>query len=254
MLNLLRNVIPLVLFLFPLVLHSEEKLFLYSSNYATPQAREINLEYRIDYNKRACVRCGVTEEARINNIQQWLGLANGVTRRLTLSAFGIFTYGIEEKEMKADSFYAGGKYRISEQGALPVDIALTFGYLQETGGISVLQAGGVFSKDIKKLNITSNVLFEKAFQEMRDAIDMFITAGISFKLADWLRAGFEYAGQDLEDLWEEEEAEGGARHIIGPVCALNFNQNRTQVLFTPAIVFSPLENGFMMRAMFSQSF
>ncbi len=252
--NLIRNTTFLILLLIPFVLHSEEKLFLYSSNYATPLAKEINLEYRLDYNKRACVRCGVAEAAKINNIQQWLGLERGMSERLSLSVFGIFTYGINENKIMADSFYAGGKYRFSEQGVLPVDMSVTFGYLQEPGGIPVLQVGGVFSKDIEKLNLTTNLLFEKAFQKMRDEIDMFITAGMSFRFTEWLSSGIEYAGQDLEDLWEQEEAEGGARHIVGPVLSVNFIRHKTQFIITPAIAFSPQKDGFIMRAMFQQSF
>lgn len=247
-------IIIFILLLNSFILHSEEKLFLYSSNYATPQAREINLEYRLDYNRRACVRCGVTYEQQINNLQQWLGLESGISSNFTLSAFGIFTYGIGERNIAADSFYAGGKYRIAEKGVLPLDVALTFGYLQETGGTPVLQAGGIFSKDIGRLNLSSNVLVEKAFQKMRDEIDLFITAGVSFELTERLRAGLEYAGQDLEDIWEEAEAEGGVRHIVGPVCKVNFNHNLTQFLITPAMAFSPLENGFIVRGLFSQTF
>lgn len=234
----------LIFIFFPIILHAEEKLYLYSENYATPHGKEINFQFRIDYDRRA----------DINNIQQWTGLEGGITDNLTISAFGIMTYGIDDNRMFADSFYAGIEYRIGDKGKLPVDAGLTFGYLQETGGIPVLKAGGIISKDFGNLNLTSNLLFEKAFQKMRDEIDMFITAGISMKVNEWLRTGLEYEGLDLEDLWEKEEAEGGAQHIMGPVAAFRFNEGRTQFLFTPSALFSPLEDGFIIRAMFAQTF
>ncbi len=243
-----------VILILPGLIHSEEKLFLYSSNYATPARREINLQYKIDYNRRACVKCGEKDVDKINNLQQWIGLESGLTDNLSLSAFGIMTYGVEDNVMRTDSFYLGGKYRIGESGLLPLDAGLTFGYLQETGGIPVIQAGGILSKESGEINFTSNVLFEKAFEKGRDDIDMFITAGFSYEISEWLRTGIEYAGQDLEDLWEEEEAEGGARHIIGPVGAVRFNKGKIQVLFTPAVAFSPVGDGFIMRGMFSLEF
>lgn len=248
------KIASVVILLFPLQIHPEEKLFLYSSNYATPASREINFQYKIDYNRRACVRCGEVDADKINNIQQWIGLEAGLTSHLTLSAFGILTYGVTENVMRSDSFYVGGEYRVRESGSLPVDAGVSFGFMQETAGIPVIQAGGILSKEFSRLNFTSNILFEKAFQERRDEIDMFITAGLSYKITEWLRTGIEYAGQDLEDLWEKEEAEGGARHIIGPVSVLRFNKGRTQILFTPDMAFSPLGNGFIMRGMFSQTF
>ncbi len=110
------------------------------------------------------------------------------------------------------------------------------------------------SKDFGALNLTSNLLFEKAFAELRDEIDMFITAGISARINSWFRTGIEYEGLDLEDMWEKEEAEGGAQHIIGPVCAFRFNNDKTQFLLTPSALFSPVEDGFIIRAMFSQTF
>lgn len=248
------KIVLLVILLFPLQIHSEEKLFLYSSNYATLKRNEINLQYKIDYNRRACVRCGDEDADKINKIQQWSGFEAGLSNHLTLFAFGIITYGVTENVMRADSFYLGGEYRIGERGSLPVDIGVTLGYLQETGGIPVIQAGGILSREFSRLNLTSNILFEKAFQARRDEIDMFITAGLSYEVTEWLRTGIEYAGQDLEDLWEEEEAEGGARHIIGPVSAFRFNKGKTQILFTPAMAFSPIGNGFIMRGMFSWTF
>ncbi len=248
------KIISTVILFFPVLIHSEERLFLYSSNYATPARKEINLEYKIDYNRRACVKCGEKDANKINNLQQWMGLESGLTDNLSLSAFGIMTYGIEDNVIRTDSFYVGGKYRIGESGILPLDAGFTFGYLQETGGIPVLQAGGILSKESEEINFTSNILFEKAFEKGRDDIDVFITAGVSYEIAEWLRTGIEYAGQDLEDLWEEEEAEGGAQHIIGPVGAVRFNEKRIQMLFTPGLTFSPGGDGFIMRGMLSLEF
>jgi len=117
-----------------------------------------------------------------------------------------------------------------------------------------LQAGGIISKDEGRINLTTNLLFEKAFQQGRDDIDMFLTAGISYRVSGMFRSGIEYAGQDLEDIWEKEEAEGGTRHIVGSVTRIGFNQDNTQLIFTPAYVFSPIKDGFIIRGMVSQKF
>ena len=44
-----------------------------------------------------------------------------------------------------------------------------------------------------------------------DAVDFYAAAGVSVKTVEALRVGVEYVGQEFEDAWEREEAEGGVR-------------------------------------------
>lgn len=76
----------------------------------------------------------------------------------------------------------------------------------------------------------ANVRFEKAFDVNRDAFDVISSVGIHHELAGQLYGGIEAVGQDLEGFWETDEAEGGARVLIGP--SLNYVPVASRFSFT----------------------
>ena len=57
------------------------------------------------------------------------------------------------------------------------------------------------------------------FADGRDAVDVMVQAGASYRIVSVLRAGVEYVGQDLEEAFNSG-AEGGARHFVGPTASL----------------------------------
>jgi hypothetical protein len=61
-----------------------------------------------------------------------------------------------------------------------------------------------------------------------------VTAGANLRLAESLRAGIEYVGQDLEGVLEDE-AEGGARHVLGPSLSAAFLGDRLSIAAGPAV-------------------
>lgn len=75
-----------------------------------------------------------------------------------------------------------------------------------------------------------NVRFEKAFAADRDNIDIISSIGIQRQVTGAFFAGFEAIGQDLEGFWEADEAEGGARLLVGP--SLNYVPAASRFSFT----------------------
>ncbi|GAA4104676.1 hypothetical protein [Mucilaginibacter panaciglaebae] len=71
-----------------------------------------------------------------------------------------------------------------------------------------------------KWRIGGNLKFEKAFGKYRDGIDLITSAGYQHKIAGAFFAGIEAVGEDLEGFWEADEAEGGAKLLVGP--SLNY--------------------------------
>ena len=65
-----------------------------------------------------------------------------------------------------------------------------------------------------------NVRFEKAFDKDRDGVDVISSIGIHRQISGELFGGIEAIGKDLEGIWENDEAEGGARLLVGT--SLNF--------------------------------
>ncbi len=107
-----------------------------------------------------------------------------------------------------------------------VDLGVTAGYLRELDRAHVvagsLQAAGA----VGSVEVAGTVFLEKAFAAGRDAVDVIVTAGAAYPLASFASIGLEYQGQDLEDLWEREEAEGGARHLLGPTATFRLFGDR----------------------------
>lgn len=57
---------------------------------------------------------------------------------------------------------------------------------------------------------------EKASSPDRDPIDLIMSMGWSHRVTSMIYLGVEAVGQDLEGFWEPNEAEGGARILLGP--------------------------------------
>lgn len=85
--------------------------------------------------------------------------------------------------------------------------------------------GAIFSRvtaafEAPAWRIAGNLRFEKAFAKDRDGIDLISSAGYQHKIAGAFFAGVEAVGEDLEGFWEADEAEGGAKLLVGP--SLNY--------------------------------
>jgi hypothetical protein len=102
------------------------------------------------------------------------------------------------------------------------------------GGAFGTWARAAASYDFGPLRVAGNLHFEKAFASARDRVDILALAGVSYRVASAFRLGAEYVGQDLEDAIEREEAEGGARHFLGPTAALDLQAGRLQLVAGPA--------------------
>jgi len=95
-------------------------------------------------------------------------------------------------------------------------LALGGGAQREPGGVNVLVARGAFDLTRPRFRATANVVFEKPLSNRRDAVDALTSIGMGLRLTPKMDAGLEMLGEDLEALWDADEAEGGARMMIGP--------------------------------------
>jgi hypothetical protein len=106
--------------------------------------------------------------------------------------------------------------------------------------------GGSFraagSYDLGPLRLAGNLHVERAFRAGRDGLDVLALAGASVRVASYLRLGAEYVGQDLEDAFEKNEAEGGAKHWAGPSAAIDLDSKSGRVQLTGGPAFSLAAN------------
>jgi hypothetical protein len=83
-------------------------------------------------------------------------------------------------------------------------------------GADVLLSRVVAGRDVHSWRLGGHMLFEKPFSAGRDPVDVILTLGVARRLTRLLHVGLEMIGEDLEGFWEVEEAEGGARLLLGP--------------------------------------
>jgi hypothetical protein len=132
--------------------------------------------------------------------------------------------------------------------------------------------GAIFSRitasyDAPRWRLGGNLRIEKAFANSRDGIDLVTSFGYQHRISGPVFAGFEIMGQDLEGFWETDEAEGGAKLLIGPSINVAPANSRFSLSFSGGPVFyathstaiasgairdignSAAQNGYSIRAM-----
>jgi hypothetical protein len=136
----------------------------------------------------------------------------------------------------------------------PLRIAVRAAGLREAEGKYGAQLTGISSLDVGPLRLAGNVQAEKVFDPARDKLDVIITAGTSWALGQHVRIGAEYVGQDLEGLWQHDEAEGGARHMVGPDLAIDLDGGRYQLVVAGGFGLSPQTPRALFRLELAASF
>jgi hypothetical protein len=102
-----------------------------------------------------------------------------------------------------------------------MDFSAGLGYRHEYSRTNVLLGRAIAGKRFDNWMLYGNVLFERALASERDDIDIMTSIGVSYRISDVFRIGFEGVGQDLEGFWDDEEAEGGARLYVGPTIGVS---------------------------------
>jgi hypothetical protein len=139
------------------------------------------------------------------------------------------------------------------QGA-PVDASVSAGYLRELGGSSGAWGRIAVAGDVGPARLVLTALGEHVFEPGRDGVDVLVTTGVSYALADAVRVGAEYVVQDLEGAWDPEEADGGIRHFVGPNVALELMRHRARLVAGPAFGLSEGSPRFLGRVAALYSF
>lgn len=153
-------------------------------------------------------------------------------------------YQVYEQPAGGSLEYAGFKvrlrYRIAEKNELPFDVLLYAEHVENTGGGSEFESKLVLAKELGKLNIAYNQIFEREYESGAPAEHGY-AAGVSYELAPWLRVGVESKG----DYKTGEYAAGptlawmGNRiwANLGAVYGLNRRTNDREVRFILGVPF-----------------
>jgi hypothetical protein len=149
---------------------------------------------------------------------------------------------------------AGLRWSVLPSSFLHTHLVLSGGWLHELNdNANGTWARVAFGWDSGALRTQVAVHGEHVFAPGRDGLDVMVTAGASLRVLDWLRAGVEYVGQDLEETFDAE-AEGGARHLLGPTATVSLLQEKLSLVAGPAVVLAPEGTRMLGRMALSYAF
>lgn len=135
----------------------------------------------------------------------------------------------------------------------PVDLSFSAGYLRELGGGNGVWSRASVAASLRDARFVVTAVGSHIFEKGRDPVDFLITAGATYAVIPILRVGVEYTVQDLEGLWEPEEADGGVRHFLGPTASLELAK-RVHLTAGPAFGLSKGSPGVLGRVAAAYAF
>lgn len=192
----------------PAVATAQERPFAFSVAIATADKdTAVSVHYDAGFGERPFdVVAGERVDQRIG---LHASFGNGFTLlgRVGVSTDGSTSHSSQQAELL---------YRLRGATEKSVALAAGMGTRHEFSGTNVLLGRVTIGRSLDAWHMDGNAIFEKPFSSGRDAVDVITSVGVSRQVSAVIRLGVEAVGEDLEGFWEAEEAEGGARILIGP--------------------------------------
>jgi hypothetical protein len=197
--------------------------FLFTINALTPAARGWSLNYNGGYGQRAVTPLGY------DGVDQNIGVKGYLGAKFTFLASMGIGFGSNGdikslQQMEALRDFIGGNTSFGFR------LGAGLGFRREFNNDKVALSRVTAAYENINWRFGANVRFEKAFDKDRDGIDVISSIGIHRQISGNFFGGIEAVGQDLEGFWETDEAEGGARLLVGP--SLNFAPVSSRFSFT----------------------
>ena len=148
-------------------------------------------------------------------VEQRAGIVLGLTKRFSLwGVAGAVADKSTGMRFGSGQFELMGKILTQKKHGL--NFSASVGYLREYLGTNVLMGRLAVSRTLRRFHVQGNAIFEKPFARYRDAVDVITTFAAGYHIRPTIWAGIDAIGEDLEGLVESDEAEGGAKFMIGP--------------------------------------
>lgn len=196
----------------------------------------LRLQYEFGYGSRE------SRNFAQEGIEQGLRLRFQPWNFVAVEGFGglVIDSGSGEYESAAASIEIIGRPLRQERHYLNLDLGL--GYIYDYRSDHIPRVRLVLGRSFGKFDLSLMGLLEIPVGNAgRDEVDIMTSLAMSYGITPWWRAGLEIAGEDLEGLFESEEAEGGAKILFGPT--MNFDLPHNFYLrFNAAAVYAYLSN------------
>jgi hypothetical protein len=183
--------------------------FLFSFSTLTPEDLKWSLDYSGSYGDE------VEGSMGFEGVSQQLGIKGYLGARFTL--YGNLALGFSEgndvssaQQVEVIRNFIGGKKYIGWR------IGAGLGGRRDYSNDYSLLGRVTLEYIAPKWKAGGNLLFEKVFEEDRDAIDIITSLGVHYRFTGGFYGGIEAVGEDLEGFWDDKEAEGGAKLMVGP--------------------------------------
>jgi hypothetical protein len=197
--------------------------FLFSVSTLTPEDLKWSLDYSGSYGQR------VTGPFGYDGINQQFAVKGYLGKRFTLYANASLGFPLENNIASAQQAeiirdIVGGKK------VLGLRLGAGLGVRRDYNDIKSLLSRITFSFETPQWKTSGNLLLEKAFGSNRDEIDVITSVGFHYRISENFYGGIEAVGEDLEGFWDKEEAEGGAKLLVGP--SLNMSPKKSRFSFS----------------------
>jgi hypothetical protein len=123
---------------------------------------------------------------------------------------------LDRYDFRGTSQQAEALMRIVDGPGHASTVTVGGGVRREFDGTNVWLGRVIVGHAFERSQVYGNVLIEKAGGNGRDAADLVTSIGWSRRVTPQMSLGFEAVGEDLEGFWSRDEADGGARLLVGP--------------------------------------
>lgn len=196
--------------------------FLFSVTTLTPEDLKWSIDYSGSYGERVSGPFGYDGIGQQFAVKGYVGKQFTLYASVALGLQGDNTASAQQVEVIRNFF--GGK---KNQG---LSIGAGLGIRRDYSNVKSLLSRITISYEAPRWKAGGNLLFEKAFANNRDAIDVITSLGFHYHLSGSLYGGIEAVGEDLEGFWDQEEAEGGAKLLVGP--SVNMAPKKSRLSFS----------------------
>jgi hypothetical protein len=187
---------------------AQEHPFLFSLSTAPAAERSVLVHYDAGVAERGATPLGP------EGFEQQVGFQAALGPRWMLAGRAAFNFDRGRSAQSSQQVEVLRRLRVATGRGF--ELAAGAGYLRDWTGTDVLLARVVVGHRSGASRLHANARFEKPLGAGRDPVDVIVSLGWARRLAPSWAAGVEAIGEDLEGFWEEEEAEGGARLLVGP--------------------------------------
>ena len=196
--------------------------FLFSVTTLTPEDLKWSLDYSGSYGERVSGPFGYDRIGQQLAVKGYMGEKFTLYANVALGLLGNKTASAQQAEVIRN--FVGGKKNLG------FSLGAGLGVLRDYSNVKSMLCRVTLNYEAPQWKAGGNFLFEKAFASNRDAIDVISSLGFHYRLSGSLYGGLEAVGEDLEGFWDEEEAEGGAKLMIGP--SLNMTPQKSRLSFS----------------------